>query len=215
MFIPYTLLGRIFVYLAVAVIILTLISLLLGTYSYKKNKSLFPNFIFFMLYFFYSPAKLICRTCSIKESIVDDIIIEVGNAVMLERFKQVDGKCAVILPQCLRHPNCKARCDPITGYECEKCGLCDIAPICEAAEKYNFKVFVVPGDSFVRKIIKSYRPHACIGVACHMELTESMQEISKYMPVQGVWLLKDGCYNTEVDVDEVIRKMEMCNNNAL
>ncbi|HDJ38658.1 MAG TPA: DUF116 domain-containing protein, partial [Methanosarcinales archaeon] len=82
--------------------------------------------------------------------------------------------------------------------------------IVEAAKKYDFKVFVVPGGSFVRKILKVYKPGSCLGVACRTELTESMQEVAKIVPVQGVCLLRDGCYDTRADVDEVIRKMKMC-----
>jgi len=37
-----------------------------------------------------------------------------------------------------------------------------------------------------------------------------MQEVAKIVPVQGVCLLRDGCYDTRADVDEVIRKMKMC-----
>ncbi len=129
---------------------------------------------------------------------------------MLDKFKNKANRRAVILPQCMRHPECKARCDPIVGYECTKCGKCDIKDIIEAAEKHNFKVFTVPGDSFVRKIIESYNPDACLGVACYVELTESMQSVSKFMPVQGVCLIRDGCYDTKVDVAEVIHKMEIC-----
>ncbi len=210
MLFSYELLGRLFVYLAVAVFLITAMVLLLGAYSFRKHKIIFPNFILFMLYLFYSPAKWICRVFFIKEDIVDEILIEIRNAVMLDKFKKTKERRAVILPQCMRSPKCRARCDPILGYECTKCGMCDIARIVEAADKYNFKVFVVPGDSFVRKILKSYNPGACLGVACYVELTESMQAVSKYMPVQGVCLMKDGCYDTKVDVDEVISKMEMC-----
>lgn len=209
MSINYELLGMLFVYLTGAVFLLTLLTLLVGAYSFKKQKILFPNFTLFMLYLLYSPAKWMCRVFSIREDLVDEILIELRNAVMLEDFKHSKRR-AIVLPQCMRHPKCKARCDPIIGYECKKCGLCDIGRIVEAGEKYDFKVFVVPGDSFVRKIMQSYKPGACLGVACYTELTESMQAVSKMVPVQGVCLLKDGCYDTKVDVDEVIRKMEMC-----
>ena len=206
----YELLGKLFVYLAIAVFLVTAIALLLGAYSFRRHKIIFPNFILFMLYLFYSPAKWICRVFFIKEEIVDEILIEVRNAVMLDKFIKTKERRAVILPQCMRSPKCRARCDPILGYECTKCGMCDIGRIVEAADRYNFKVFVVPGDSFVRKILKSYNPGACLGVACFVELTESMQSVSKFMPVQGVCLMKDGCYDTKVDVAEVIHKMEIC-----
>jgi hypothetical protein len=45
-------------------------------------------------------------------------------------------------------------------------------------------------------------------VACYTELSEAMEEVS-FMPVQGVCLLKDGCFETEVNADEVIKVMEM------
>ena len=206
----YELLGKMFVYLAIATFLVTSIALLLGVYSFRRHKIIFPNFILFMLYLYYSPAKWICRVFFIKEEIVDEILIEIRNAVMLDKFKKTKERRAVILPQCMRHPECRARCDPILGYECTKCGMCDIECIVNVAEEYNFKVFVVPGDSFVRKIMQSYNPKACLGVACYVELTESMQAVSKFMPVQGVCLMKDGCYNTKVNVSEVIHKMEIC-----
>lgn len=208
MHIPYEFLGEVFVYLTVLVFLGVSLALLIGAYSFKKRKIIFPSFVLFMLYLFYSTAKWICRVFSIRDTIVDEILIEIRNAVNLEKFRQIkDGK-VVFLPQCLRHPNCKARCDPVIGYECKRCGLCDIAKVCEAADKYNFKVFVIPGGSFVKKILKTYHPKACLGVACYNELAESMQAVS-FMPVQGVCLLKDGCFNTAADIDEIIKKMEL------
>ncbi|WP_407357000.1 DUF116 domain-containing protein [Methanolobus sp. WCC5] len=208
--IPYELLGKVFVVFAIAALIVVGLALLLGAYSFKKQRILFPNFILFILYIFYGPAKWICRVFGIKDMIVDEILVEVRNAVMLERFREIKNGRVIFLPQCLRHPNCKARCDPVIGYECKRCGLCDIGTICKAAEERGFEVYVIPGGSFVKKIIKAHSPESCIGVACYPELSESMQGASPFMIVQGVSLLQDGCYNTKVDVDEVIRKMEEC-----
>lgn len=207
--IPYEFLGKVFVYLALLALASTGFALLIGAYSFKKRKIIFPGFVLFMLYLFYSPAKWICRVFRIRETLVDDILIDVRNAVMCDDFSHTKEGRIVLLPQCLRHPECKARCDPVHGYECKRCGLCDIAKICEAGDKYNFEVFVIPGGSFVKKIFKECRPRACLGVACYNELAEDMQEVS-FVPVQGVLLLKDGCFNTEANVEEIIRKMEMC-----
>ncbi len=206
----YELLGKLFVLFIIIFFFITIIALVLGFYSFKRHEIIFPNLILFMLYLFYSPAKWICRVFCVKEQLVDEILIEIKNAVMLEKFKHVTHRRAIILPQCMRHPKCRARCDPIIGYECKQCGMCDIGKIVKEADKYNFKVFIVPGDSFVRKILQSYKPGSCLGVACHAELTESMQAVSKIVPVQGVCLLRDGCYDTKVDLVEVSKKMEMC-----
>ncbi len=208
--IPYELLGKVFIILAIATMVVLGIALLLGAYSFKKHRILFPNFVLFILYLFYGPAKWICRIFGIKDTLVDEILVEVRNAVMLEGFRKIKNGRVIFLPQCLRHPDCKARCDPLMGYECKMCGLCDIGTIYKAAKERNFEVYVIPGGSFVKKIIKARRPESCIGVACYPELSESMQGASPFMIVQGVSLLQDGCYNTKVDVDEVIRKMEEC-----
>ena len=209
MHIPYEFLGKVFVYLLLLALAGTELALLIGVYSFKKHRIIFPSFVLFMLYLFYSPAKWICRVFRIRDALVDDILIDVRNAVMLEDFVHVKDKRVVFLPQCMRHPSCKARCDPVHGYECKRCGLCDIAKVCEAGDRYNFKIFVIPGGSFVKKIFREYGPKACLGVACYNELAENMQAVS-FVPTQGVLLLKDGCFNTEANVEEIIHKMEMC-----
>lgn len=206
--IPYEILGKVFILLAIVIIVSIGVALLLGAYSFRRKRILFPNFVLFMLYLFYGPAKWICRRFSIRDTIVDEILIELRNALMLDKFRKAKGLKVVFLPQCLRHPECKARCDPIEGYQCKRCGKCDIGTVCKAADEYGFRVFVIPGGSFVKKILKVHRPQSCIGVACHPELSESMQGVAAYMPVQGVCLLKDGCFNTEADVEAIIRKME-------
>ncbi|MGB3908787.1 MAG: DUF116 domain-containing protein [Methanomethylovorans sp.] len=206
--IPYEILGKVFIILTIVTITGIAIALLLGAYSFKRKRILFPNFILFMLYLFYGPAKWICRRFSIRDTIVDEILVELRNAIMLDKFRSTKGLKMVFLPQCLRHPECKARCDPVEGYQCTKCGKCDIGTIYKAADEYGFRVFVIPGGSFVKKILRLYKPQSCIGVACYPELSESMQGAAAYMPVQGVCLLKDGCFNTEADVEEIIRKME-------
>jgi len=207
--IPYEFLGRIFVYVLLITFLGILAALSIGFYSFKKRKFIFPSFVLFMLYLFYSPSKWVCSVFSIRGSLVDEILVEVRNAVMLDDFLKREGLRAIFLPQCMRNASCRARCDPVLGYECKTCGLCDIGTICEAAGKYGFKVFVIPGGSFVKKIFKTYKPASCIGVACYNELAEAMEEMS-FIPVQGVCLLKDGCFNTTVDVAEVVSKMEMC-----
>ena len=62
------------------------IALLIGAYSFKNHKIIFPGFVLFMLYLFYSPTKLLCRVFRIRETLVDDILIDVRNAIMLDRF---------------------------------------------------------------------------------------------------------------------------------
>lgn len=208
--VPYEFLGKIFIYLMLFALAGIGIALLVGAYSFKNHKIIFPGFVLFTLYLFYSPAKWLCKVFRIRDTLVDDILIDVRNAVMFDDFLHTKGRRILLLPQCLRHPSCKARCDPVFGYECKRCGLCDISKLCDAAGRCNFRVFVVPGGSFIKKIFKEYMPEACLGVACYNELAENMQAVS-FVSVQGVLLRKDGCFNTEANVEEIIQKMEMCN----
>jgi len=204
----YVLIGKIAVAFIICMFIFNILAVALGIYCLRKKKIIFPKFILFMLYLFYSPIKWVFSVFSINELLVDEILIEIQNAIYLEKFKKQDERKIVLLPQCLRSSNCRARCDPFYGFICTKCGQCDISSILTEAEKRRFKVFIIPGSSFVRKIFKEYKPTSCIGVACPVELSESMQKTS-VIPSQGVFLINDGCFETKVNVNDVIAKMDL------
>jgi Uncharacterized conserved protein len=89
MHIPYEYLGKIFIYLILFVLAGTGIALLIGAYSVKKRRIIFPEFVLFTLYLFYSPAKWICKAFRIRETLVDDILIDVRNAVAYDDFRHV------------------------------------------------------------------------------------------------------------------------------
>ena len=56
------------------------------------------------------------------------------------------------------------------------------------------------------KIIKDFRPQAIMGVACKKEIVMAFDELG--LPTQGVELLKDGCVNTDVDLDIVKKTLK-------
>lgn len=209
MIIPYELIGKIAVYGLIGVFSVLIVAMGLGFYSFKRRRILFPNFVLFVLDLLYSPAKWVCRVFSIRNTLVDEIMIEIRNAVLLEKFRDAGKDKILVGPQCMRHPECKARCEPRVGYICLGCGRCDFSRLKKECDKWGYKMFIVPGDSFVRKIIKLYRPKAALGIACFGELNESMHELSPVLPVQGVPLLRDGCFNTAVNVEDVIDKMRL------
>ena len=208
MLINYSIIGKIAIVLLIVILIMTAIVLLVAAISFKRRKLLFPKTILFILDILYAPAKIICRTFFIRETLVDEILIEFRNAVYLEKYKQTTGKKVLIGPHCMRHPNCKSRCDPQIGYVCTKCGLCKYAKIQKACDDAGYLLFIIPGDRFVKKILRLHKPKKVLGIACFDELNESMQAISTIMPVQGIPLLRDGCYDTDVDFDEVAKKLK-------
>ena len=209
MVIPYELIGKVAVYLSIIIFLILLIAMGIGAYSFKKKKILFPNFVLFILDLLYSPAKQICRIFSIRNTIIDEIMIEIRNAVILDKFKAVKEDKILLGPKCMRHPECKARCDSRIGYICLGCGKCSYMRLKNECEKHGYKLYIAPGSSFVKNIIKSQKPKAIVGIGCYGELNEYMHNVSRFIPGQGVPLLRDGCFNTEVNLEEVIEKMRL------
>ena len=206
--INYVLIGRAAIGLFLLAIFFNLLAIAIGLYCIKTKKIIFPKFVLTILYFFYAPTKWIFGIFSMNELLIDEILIEIQNSISLEKFKKQYQRRIILLPQCLRNSQCSARCDPLYGFICVKCGRCDVGAILNDAEKRDFKVFILPGGSFVKKIFKEYKPTSCIGIACPIELSESMQKTS-VIPSQGVYLLNDGCFETKVDVFDVIEKMDL------
>lgn len=126
--------------------------------------------------------------------------IKKANELSKKKFKEAPYKDRIIfLPQCLRNPDCKAKTTE-EGIICLGCGRCNIAGFKKEAEKLGYKLFIVPGSSIVKTLIKKYKPKAVVGVACLPELKEAIIMVKKYsIAAQGVLLSKDGCVNTEVD----------------
>lgn len=119
-------------------------------------------------------------------------------------FKKIPyNERAIFLPHCLRNKDCPAKTTD-EGVQCISCGKCNIHKIKEYAESLGYRVFIVPGASLVKNLVKKYKPKAAIGVACGPELEESLKFAPKIGIIpQCVSLLKDGCVETEVDWDKV------------
>ncbi|MDI6917765.1 MAG: DUF116 domain-containing protein [Thermoplasmatales archaeon] len=136
----------------------------------------------------------------------DDVFIELKNNLNREGFRKTKyNERALFLPQCLRNAEkCKGKMTD-AGWVCAECGNCQIYPIKKEAEKLGYRVYVVPGGSMVIKIVKNNGFKAAAGVGCRFELCEAAEKLgSTKIWVQGVPLLRDGCKDTEVDVNRVM-----------
>lgn len=166
-----------------------------------------PRFVLYVIDSLYFLLKKLVRLVGLSERFVDEIGIEIRNRTYEKAFTKstVDGRI-LVFPQCLRSPKCPA---PLTQYgiQCKMCGQCVIGNLKKRAEAAGYRVYIVPGGSFVKRIAKKDRPTGALGVACGYELNYSMMELSTLCPVQGVPLLKDGCYCTRVDEELVLEKI--------
>ncbi|MFP4378989.1 MAG: polyprenyl synthetase family protein [Candidatus Sumerlaeia bacterium] len=108
----------------------------------------------------------------------------------------------LLIPQCLRdEDNCPAEIDEF-GLLCEQCGRCPIAELEERAEAMGYFVLVAEGTTVVTKLIEQGKVHGVVGVSCMSVLERAFPHMATHaIPGVAIPLLKDGCRNTEVDIE--------------
>ncbi len=112
-------------------------------------------------------------------------------------------KRILLLPQCLRSSaHCQAK-EVGVLYECAHCGSCKIPEIIAEADSLGYMgVFILKGGRAVIQLISELQPGAILGVACPYEGFIGIMECERRgIPVQFVPLTKDGCADTEVDLE--------------
>lgn len=204
----YQIFGQIVFIVGVLILLLLSVTLILGKILIRQERLIFPRLLLFTIDVFYSLFKKFAGNVGVDEKIVDQIGVEVRNKVNEKSFKQIDDKDKVlILPHCLRSPECEAKLDS-TGLHCTDCNRCVIGILKNKAEDKGYNVFIIPGSTFLKKIVKENNFKAVLGVACYQDLNLAMTKLSNFSP-QGIALLKDGCVCTKVDTRAVLDKMEI------
>ena len=189
---------------------LTLLSvtLILGKLLIKEDKLVFPRLLLFTIDMFYGLFKKFSENVGVDAKIVDQIGVEVRNKVNEKFFKKIEPQEKIlVLPHCLRDADCEAKLEA-SGLVCTDCNRCVIGVLKSKAEDKGFKVFIIPGSTFLKKILEKNNFKAVLGVACYQDLNLAMMKLSKFS-CQGVPLLKDGCINTKVDSRAVLEKMDV------
>ncbi len=142
----------------------------------------------------------------LDEETYDRVYVNLKNNALKENVADAKFEDRIVLvPQCLRDPDtCEAEMDGY-GYKCKHCGECEIDEILSEAEELGYDgLFIVPGSSMAKNLLKEKDPEAVIAVACHPELVEGFEAGHVFdIPINGVSLLKEGCLDTEVDTKKV------------
>ena len=116
----------------------------------------------------------------------------------------------VLVPHCMRNTKlCKAK-EMGSYYLCAECGACKIGDISKKTKELGYKaLYVLKGGKAVKKLVEDLKPKAALGVACYFEGVMGMQESEKHgLAVQFVPLTKDGCVDTDVNLEEVFKTLE-------
>jgi len=160
----------------------------------------------------YIPSKRIVSLLGGNDLMIDHAAADVRNILLRKEFSQVPyPERIVIVPQCLRSLECKTSFSSEEGAKCLRCRKCKISRIAEMADKLDYMgTYIAPGGGFVKRIIKRFRPSAVIGLGCPYEVNMGLLEVSnKGIPCQGVILINSGCVETDVELEEVFRVMEL------
>ena len=117
----------------------------------------------------------------------------------------------VFVPQCLRATGrCRAE-EKGAEYVCTRCGGCSVAAISRRAMELGYMgLKILKGGSAVARHVEKMKPKAVLGLACQYEGALGIFECERLgVAVQFVPLLRDGCADTDVELNEVIKVLEM------
>ncbi|MDO5845617.1 MAG: DUF116 domain-containing protein, partial [Methanocorpusculum sp.] len=69
----------------------------------------------------------------------------------------------------------------------------------------GYMVFVVPGSTFIKRMVKKYHPKAMIGVGCLVEVKDGLELGRKISMITiGVVTKTDGCVETTMDFEDLM-----------
>lgn len=120
------------------------------------------------------------------------------------------GRRLLIVPQCLRATGaCRAE-ERGEAYVCARCGACKIGTLAERAADLGYLgTYILKGGSAVARLVAQAAPAAVVGLACHLEGALGVLTCEeKGVAVQFVPLARDGCADTDVDLDEALDVLE-------
>jgi hypothetical protein len=207
-FTPYNqlmfLIGELTVIIILGALVTAFILALISLYSIKKGHLYFPRLIKAGLVFFEGLMKAFFRFLGLEDREMLTFLIKIGNTMNTAEFTRIPvAERAIFMPQCLRSSRCPAHLTP-EGLKCRSCGQCSVGEARAVLEKMGYRIFIVPGSSFIKRMVKKYHPKGIIGVGCLSEVKEGIDMADKMgLIVMGVVTLKEGCVETIVNWPDV------------
>ena len=205
----FELIGKIAVILLLFLIFLIILGVILFLISFKTGRYPLPGIFSGLVDAFYFPIRYIVEKIGLNPEYLNAIVVDLKNSINEDRFKRVPpDERVIVLPQCLRSIDCPAKVSSRDGITCIGCGLCYLKEFIEKTQELGYNVFILPGGTFVQRILQRTMPKAVLGIACFNDLFEGLRICGKAkIPVQGVLLKTTGCVETIVDWDEVWEKV--------
>ncbi|TAJ43650.1 DUF116 domain-containing protein [Methanofollis fontis] len=194
------LIGEVTFFLIAGVILFSAVLLVIAALSIQSGEFYFPRLMKSGLVLLEGVIKGICKFFGFDDKDLIRFFIRLHNTMNMKQFGDTPvEKRAIYLPQCLRSGECPAHLTP-EGLVCRRCGRCDIGHEIDRLQEMGYRVFIVPGSTFLKRMVKKYQPEAIIGVGCLMEVKEGLELCDRIGLVgMGVVTMKDGCVETVLD----------------
>jgi len=198
------LIGEITVILILGAIAIAFVLVVISLYSIRKGRLYFPRVIKAGLVFLEGWMKAMFRLLGLEDREMFAFFIKLHNSMNSAAFEKIPvAERAIFMPQCLRSSQCPANLTP-EGLKCRSCGQCSVGEAREMLERLGYRIFIVPGSSFIKRMVRKYRPKAIIGVGCLAEVKEGIDMADKMgLVVMGVVTLKEGCVETLVNWPDI------------
>lgn len=201
------LLGELVLVVLVLWIVLSFLIGFLIALSIKKKKMYLPRLLRPVLTLTEGTVKLVCLLFGVDSTELMEFLIKIDNQMNYSAFAKVPvEKRAVFIPLCLRSAKCPARLSPDVGISCISCGKCPLGEAIPVLKDAGYMVFIIPGSTFIKRLVKKYRPQAMIGVGCLMEVKEGLELGRKIsLTTLGVVTTTDGCVETTMDYQQLMK----------
>ncbi len=198
------LIGELTIIIILGVLITAFILVVISLYSIKKKRLYFPKLIKSGLVLLEGLMKGMFRFFGLEDRELYTFLIKLINSMNSSEFSGIPvAERAVFIPQCLRSSKCPAHLTP-EGLRCRNCGQCTVGEARLFLERLGYRVFIVPGSSFIKRMVRKYRPKALIGIGCLAEVKEGMDMADKLgLVAMGIVTLREGCVETVVNWQEI------------
>jgi len=196
----FELIGELAVLAALVVLVVALVLLFLTLASIRSGRLYFPRLLRPGLTALEGVMRALFKAVGLEDQEMLGFFVKLGNTMNAQAFAEVPvEERTIFLPQCLRNARCPADLTP-EGLRCKRCGRCTVGEAIDVLEGLGYRVFIVPGSSFIKRMVKKYRPRALIGVGCLAEVKEGLEMADRLGIIgMGVVSLKEGCVETLVD----------------
>jgi len=196
--------GEITLFVILGALVASLTLVVISLYSIRRKRLYFPRLIKAGLVFLEGMMKAFFRILGLEDHEMLSFFIKLHNSLNTSEFERIPvPERAIFLPQCLRSSKCPAALTP-EGLKCKACGQCTLGEARVLLEKLGYRIFIVPGSSFIKRMVKKYHPKAIIGIGCLTEVKEGIDMADKMgLVVMGVVTLKEGCVETIVNWSDI------------